>query len=174
MQECRNWQTSKTKDLVSNALVWVQVPSPAFNTNGVDEMSTPFCVRSRACLEPKFKVYAPLRSAQSRRPLDVLRPISCIRKRTRVTEVIWVFSFGFYRQYLGLFTTIYGAHIFSTYIHRRNYVAIFKITVYRKGNTIYTVETRMFGFVYSKNYCVFICFFNPHRKTLSTLCLVTV
>ena len=29
MQECRNWQTSKTKDLVSNALVWVQVPSPA-------------------------------------------------------------------------------------------------------------------------------------------------
>ena len=78
MQECRNWQTSKTKDLVSNALVWVQVPSPAFSTNGVDEMSTPFCVRSRACLEPKFKVYAPLRSAQSRRPPDVLRPISCI------------------------------------------------------------------------------------------------
>ena len=23
--------------------VWVQVPSPAGNTNGVDEMSTPFC-----------------------------------------------------------------------------------------------------------------------------------
>lgn len=30
MQECRNWQTSKTKDLVSIALVWVQVPSSAF------------------------------------------------------------------------------------------------------------------------------------------------
>ena len=29
MQECRNWQTSKTKDLVINAIVWVQVPSPA-------------------------------------------------------------------------------------------------------------------------------------------------
>ena len=156
MQECRNWQTSKTKDLVSNALVWVQVPSPAFNTNGVDEMSTPFCVRSRACLEPKFKVYAPLRSAQSRRPLDVLRPISCIRKRTQVTEVIWFFSFGFYRQYLGLFTTIYGAHIFSTYIHHRNYGAIFKITVYCKENTIYTVETRLLDlFIVKNTVCLF-------------------
>ena len=29
MQECRNWQTSKTKDLVINAIVWVQVPSSA-------------------------------------------------------------------------------------------------------------------------------------------------
>ena len=29
MRKCRNWQTSKTKDLVSNALVWVQVPSSA-------------------------------------------------------------------------------------------------------------------------------------------------
>ena len=28
-RKCRNWQTSKTKDLVSNALVWVQVPSSA-------------------------------------------------------------------------------------------------------------------------------------------------
>mgnify|MGYP002252142965 CR=1 FL=1 len=30
MRKCRNWQTSKTKDLVSIALVWVQVPSSAF------------------------------------------------------------------------------------------------------------------------------------------------
>ena len=30
MQECRNWQTSKTKDLVAVIAVWVQVPSPAF------------------------------------------------------------------------------------------------------------------------------------------------
>ena len=29
MRKCRNWQTSKTKDLVSIALVWVQVPSSA-------------------------------------------------------------------------------------------------------------------------------------------------
>ena len=30
MRKCRNWQTSKTKDLVSIALVWVQVPSSAW------------------------------------------------------------------------------------------------------------------------------------------------
>ena len=30
LRKCRNWQTSKTKDLVSIALVWVQVPSSAF------------------------------------------------------------------------------------------------------------------------------------------------
>ena len=30
MRKCRNWQTSKTKDLVINAIVWVQVPSSAF------------------------------------------------------------------------------------------------------------------------------------------------
>ena len=28
-RKCRNWQTSKTKDLVAIAVVWVQVPSPA-------------------------------------------------------------------------------------------------------------------------------------------------
>ena len=30
MRKCRNWQTSKTKDLVIIAIVWVQVPSSAF------------------------------------------------------------------------------------------------------------------------------------------------
>lgn len=30
MRKCRNWQTSKTKDLVAIAVVWVQVPSSAF------------------------------------------------------------------------------------------------------------------------------------------------
>ena len=29
MRKCRNWQTSKTKDLVHIACVWVQVPSSA-------------------------------------------------------------------------------------------------------------------------------------------------
>ena len=29
-RKCRNWQTSKTKDLVTIAVVWVQVPSSAF------------------------------------------------------------------------------------------------------------------------------------------------
>ena len=28
-RKCRNWQTSKTKDLVIIAIVWVQVPSSA-------------------------------------------------------------------------------------------------------------------------------------------------
>ena len=28
-RKCRNWQTSKTKDLVHNTCVWVQVPSSA-------------------------------------------------------------------------------------------------------------------------------------------------
>ena len=29
MRKCRNWQTSKTKDLVTVYVVWVQVPSSA-------------------------------------------------------------------------------------------------------------------------------------------------
>ena len=29
MRKCRNWQTSKTKDLVIIVIVWVQVPSSA-------------------------------------------------------------------------------------------------------------------------------------------------
>ena len=29
LRKCRNWQTSKTKDLVLIASVWVQVPSSA-------------------------------------------------------------------------------------------------------------------------------------------------
>ena len=32
MRKCRNWQTSKTKDLVHIACVWVQVPSSALKT----------------------------------------------------------------------------------------------------------------------------------------------
>ena len=31
MRKCRNWQTSKTKDLVLIASVWVQVPSSALD-----------------------------------------------------------------------------------------------------------------------------------------------
>ena len=30
MRECWNWQTGQTKDLVVIAIVWVQVPSPAY------------------------------------------------------------------------------------------------------------------------------------------------
>ena len=36
MRKCRNWQTSKTKDLVSIALVWVQVPSSALQKETSD------------------------------------------------------------------------------------------------------------------------------------------
>ena len=32
MRKCRNWQTSKTKDLVIIAIVWVQVPSSALRS----------------------------------------------------------------------------------------------------------------------------------------------
>ena len=30
LRKCRNWQTSKTKDLVTIAVVWVRFPSSAF------------------------------------------------------------------------------------------------------------------------------------------------
>ena len=35
MRKCRNWQTSKTKDLVIIAIVWVQVPSSAYSIKRV-------------------------------------------------------------------------------------------------------------------------------------------
>ena len=57
--------------------VWVQVPSPACNANGVDEMSTPFVLEAERALNPGFKFSAPLRSAQNRGPQDLVRPISC-------------------------------------------------------------------------------------------------
>ena len=43
MRKCRNWQTSKTKDLVIIAIVWVQVPSPAFvKQKGSSNTDEPF------------------------------------------------------------------------------------------------------------------------------------
>ena len=44
MRKCRNWQTSKTKDLVSIALVWVQVPSSAFCFSKCKSLRLPFYV----------------------------------------------------------------------------------------------------------------------------------
>ena len=44
MRKCRNWQTSKTKDLVSIALVWVQVPSSAFCFSKWKSLRLPFYV----------------------------------------------------------------------------------------------------------------------------------
>ena len=42
MRKCRNWQTSKTKDLVIIAIVWVQVPSSALKTRNRFIESVPF------------------------------------------------------------------------------------------------------------------------------------
>ena len=123
MRKCRNWQTSKTKDLVIIAIVWVQVPSSALNNKTGAKQSVwslSYCSKPKRALNPWFKVSpparsargmrsprtslglrsasvvaeqtspgrlavsAPLRSAQSRHPPDVLRPI--FRKATVVVE----------------------------------------------------------------------------------------
>ena len=94
MRKCRNWQTSKTKDLVIIAIVWVQVPSSALNNKtGIKQSvwSLSYCSKPKRALNPWFKVSpparsargmrsfgphlvsVPLRSAQNRRPPDVLR-----------------------------------------------------------------------------------------------------
>ena len=48
MRKCRNWQTSKTKDLVLIASVWVQVPSSALEKEKrepfIREVSSFFCI----------------------------------------------------------------------------------------------------------------------------------
>ena len=114
MRKCRNWQTSKTKDLVIIAIVWVQVPSSALNNKTGTKRSVwslSYCSKPKRALNPWFKVSpparsargmrspgphsphlphgfgccvagargskvsAPLRSAQSRHPPDVLQPI---------------------------------------------------------------------------------------------------
>ena len=96
MRKCRNWQTSKTKDLVIIAIVWVQVPSSALNNKTGTKQSVwslSYCSKPKRALNPWFKVSpparsargmrspgphsvsAPLRSAQNRHPPDVLQPI---------------------------------------------------------------------------------------------------
>ena len=106
MRKCRNWQTSKTKDLVIIAIVWVQVPSSALNNKTGTKQSVwslSCCSMPKRALNPWFKVSpparsargmrspgphsvsAPLRSAQSRHPPDVLRsPLRYGRCRTDV------------------------------------------------------------------------------------------
>ena len=124
MRKCRNWQTSKTKDLVIIAIVWVQVPSSALNNKTGTKQSVwslSYCSKPKRALNPWFKVSpparsargmrspgphsphlphgsgccgagahgskvsAPLRSAQSRHPPDVLRsPLRSGRCRTDV------------------------------------------------------------------------------------------
>ena len=106
MRKCRNWQTSKTKDLVIIAIVWVQVPSSALNNKtGIKQSvwSLSYCSKPKRALNPWFKVSpparsargmrsfgphlvsAPLRSAQNRRPPDVLRsPLRFGRRRADI------------------------------------------------------------------------------------------
>ena len=107
MRKCRNWQTSKTKDLVIIAIVWVQVPSSALNNKtGIKQSvwSLSCCSKPKRALNPWSKVSpparsargmrspgphsvsAPLRSLQNRRPPDVLQPI--FREATVVVEQV--------------------------------------------------------------------------------------
>ena len=67
MRKCRNWQTSKTKDLVIIAIVWVQVPSSALNNKtGIKRSvwSLSYCSMPKRALNPWFKVSPPARSAR--------------------------------------------------------------------------------------------------------------
>ena len=70
MRKCRNWQTSKTKDLVIIAIVWVQVPSSALsNKTGTKQSvwSLSYCSKPKRALNPWFKVSPPARSARGMR-----------------------------------------------------------------------------------------------------------
>ena len=108
MRKCRNWQTSKTKDLVIIAIVWVQVPSSALNNKTGTKRSVwslSYCsmrkmgrVRSPGPHSPHLphgfgccvagahgsKVSALLRSAQSRHPRMFygLRSVSVVAEQT--------------------------------------------------------------------------------------------
>ena len=109
MRKCRNWQTSKTKDLVIIAIVWVQVPSSALNNKTGTKQSVwslSCCSKPKRALNPWFKVspparsargmrspgphsvFAPLRSLHGRRPPDVLRsPLRFGRRRADIPRM---------------------------------------------------------------------------------------
>ena len=87
MRKCRNWQTSKTKDLVIIAIVWVQVPSSALNNKTGTKQSVwslSCCSKPKRALNPWFKVSPPARSARGMRSPGLTRPI--LRKTTVVVE----------------------------------------------------------------------------------------
>ena len=70
MRKCRNWQTSKTKDLVIIAIVWVQVQSSALNNKTGTKQSVwslSYCSMPKRALNPWFKVSPPARSARGMR-----------------------------------------------------------------------------------------------------------
>ncbi len=123
MRKCRNWQTSKTKDLVIIAIVWVQVPSSALNNKTGAKQSVwslSYCSKPKRALNPWFKVSpparsargmrspgphsvsAPLRSLQNRRPPDVLRsPLRFGRRRADVPRMSCAPSSARFRSLLG-------------------------------------------------------------------------
>ena len=57
MRKCRNWQTSKTKDLVTVYVVWVQVPSSA-RTKGIGSLNRFFfCLYGRGLSPSSFAAW---------------------------------------------------------------------------------------------------------------------
>ena len=124
MRKCRNWQTSKTKVLVSIAIVWVQVPSSALNNKTGAKQSVwslSYGSKPKRALNPWFKVSpparsargmrspgphsvsAPLRSAQNRHPPDVLRsPLRFGRRRADIPRMSCAPSSARLRSLLGL------------------------------------------------------------------------
>ena len=101
MRKCRNWQTSKTKDLVSIALVWVQVPSSAqlkmkmtqissgsfFILEPADEFLETQWFQGLACRLGRFAACRPLDDA---RPIfrKSFRGLREIKKRVRMNACI--------------------------------------------------------------------------------------
>ena len=87
MRKCRNWQTSKTKDLVIIAIVWVQVPSSALNNKTGTKQSVwslSCCSKPKRALNPWFKVSPPARSARGMRfPRTSLAPSSAWLRLSR-------------------------------------------------------------------------------------------
>ena len=90
MRKCRNWQTSKTKDLVIIAIVWVQVPSSALNNKtGIKQSvwSLSYCSKPKRALNPWFKVSPPARSARGMRspgPHSVFAPLRSLWGRLSI------------------------------------------------------------------------------------------
>ena len=70
MRKCRNWQTSKTKDLVIIAIVWVQVPSSAL-TQRVKPQGLALLIYTTSCFgaNNQIKVTVGLQLLFAYRPL---------------------------------------------------------------------------------------------------------
>ena len=80
MQEWRNGRRIRLKIWRWQQCVGSSPISCTKNINSRSKDLLFFVLKAERSLYPGYKVSAPLRSAQSRRPPDVLRPISCLRK----------------------------------------------------------------------------------------------